>query len=105
MYIFNYYDGSTLTGYDYEVCGNDYFVDAYRIIPASDIESIEEVEDIEDELLSEDELKELDAKRLSFCDDTINADFIGIVWEAYGNRMYYRFTDGTYGYKYKSIGE
>lgn len=45
MLKFNYYDGSVLTGYEYEEDDKNYFVDGYRIVPKSEIESIEEVEE------------------------------------------------------------
>lgn len=45
MFRFNYFDGSVLTGYEYEEGDKEYFVDGYRIVPKCDIESIEESEE------------------------------------------------------------
>ena len=60
-------------------------------------------------VMTEDELKALDAKELKpwevFEAKKNGAQYIGSVMGAYGDYNYYMLGDGTFGYEYFSIGD
>lgn len=55
--------------------------------------------------LSEEELRQLDAKEVKAWEIPKDAVYVGQVWLPYGNRDYYKLPDGSYVCNYYSIGD